>query len=168
MGLTLPWLSSCQTSTDTITSTSPEGQTQTNPVCDVINIHDGDTMRVSCGGEVVRVRLNCIDAPELAQRPWGTASRDYLRQITPARVAIQSLSTDRYGRTIAEVYAPQDQRRSLNLQLVSAGQAVVYGKYCKSPVYRGVERRAQEAAVGLWRQPGLHQEPWAYRAAKRS
>ena len=42
--------------------------------CRVLNVHDGDTLRVHCGlgsdrRSTHKIRLYCIDAPELAQAP---------------------------------------------------------------------------------------------------
>jgi endonuclease YncB( thermonuclease family) len=38
-------------------------------MCRVNSIHDGDTLRVTCNGQREQLRLYCIDAPELDQRP---------------------------------------------------------------------------------------------------
>lgn len=44
----------------------------------VVSIGDGDTIRVRKAGRLVTVRLACIDAPELAQAPYGAKARRYL------------------------------------------------------------------------------------------
>lgn len=71
---------------------------------------DGDSLR--CGSE--RVRLLGIDAPEMGHCQSGRrcaagnpiASRDNLRRlIARGPVRIDRVSKDRYGRTIAVVYA---------------------------------------------------------------
>src|SRR5919106_2771752 len=54
--------------------------------CRVLNVHDGDTLRVRCGlgsdrQRQIKVRLYCIDTPELAQVAWGKISRDHLRRL---------------------------------------------------------------------------------------
>ncbi len=38
---------------------------------EVLSIGDGDTIRVRQAGKAMTVRLACIDAPEMAQRPYG-------------------------------------------------------------------------------------------------
>jgi hypothetical protein len=45
----------------------------------VRSIGDGDTLRVKQGGRTITVRLACIDAPEMAQRPHGPRAREYLQ-----------------------------------------------------------------------------------------
>jgi endonuclease YncB( thermonuclease family) len=73
------------------------------------NCHDGDTCTTTSGE---KIRFACIDAPELKQ-PYGIASRDYLRSLLGLRsrsllknrsVAIVRTDTDRFGRTVAELY----------------------------------------------------------------
>ncbi|MFM9110392.1 MAG: thermonuclease family protein, partial [Prochlorococcaceae cyanobacterium] len=41
----------------------------------VLSVGDGDTLRVSRAGQLLTIRLACIDAPEMAQTPWGPQSR---------------------------------------------------------------------------------------------
>jgi endonuclease YncB( thermonuclease family) len=87
--------------------------------CTVVkgSVHDGDTFRVDCDGQRLKIRFACIDAPEIRQEN-GIASRDHLRSIlnrADNRVGIKEVDTDRYGRTVAEVYA--------NGQLVQLQQA---------------------------------------------
>jgi endonuclease YncB( thermonuclease family) len=139
--------------------------------CRVNSIHDGDTLRAFCNGDKVNVRLHCIDAPEIAQRPWGKESRDYLRRITPGTITLRRLDTDRYGRVIGEAFAGADADTAgsepLNLAMVSAGQAVVYPQHCRDGRYFAAQDRAREAGSGIWARAGDHQQPWNYRRARR-
>ena len=90
--------------------------------------YDGDTCRTSSGE---RIRLACIDAPELrgkmADPVRGKAARDYLRSLVTKRiVGIRRINTDRYGRTVAELFVDEDNVQQL---LVAAGYAEIYKKY---------------------------------------
>ncbi|MFB1487761.1 MULTISPECIES: thermonuclease family protein [unclassified Thiocapsa] len=129
--------------------------------CTVASIHDGDTLRAECHGEHLQVRLYCIDAPELAQRPWGPDSRDHLRRITPRTISLRLVDTDRYGRRVGEVLTTDGE--SLNLAMVSAGQAAVYPRYCRDQRFFAAERAARSGGLGIWSSPGDHQHPWDYR-----
>jgi endonuclease YncB( thermonuclease family) len=71
--------------------------------CSVNSIHDGYTLRVTCEGARVKVRLYCIDTPELAQPPWGGECRDYLRSLVGYNVILLDHGKDRYGRVLGEV-----------------------------------------------------------------
>ena len=74
--------------------------------CQVASIYDGDTLRATCSGIKLKIRLYCIDTPEMQQKPWGSESRDYLRRLTPRVVSLKIHDTDRYGRKVAEVIDP--------------------------------------------------------------
>ncbi|MGM1051816.1 MAG: thermonuclease family protein [Pseudomonadota bacterium] len=136
------------------------GGGQGGQACRVLNIYDGDTVTVTCSGQRERVRLYCIDAPEMDQAHWGRQSRDTLRRITPSHVSIVTHDRDRYGRVIGELF---DGERSLNMALVEAGEAVVYPQYCSERRYAVAERLARQAGLGVWGQPGLQQRPWEWR-----
>ena len=41
----------------------------------VLSVGDGDTLRVADGARRLTVRMACIDAPEMAQSPYGSAAR---------------------------------------------------------------------------------------------
>ncbi len=135
-------------------------------VCPVLSIHDGDTMTVQCDGRKVRVRLYCIDAPEMGQKPWGSLSRNHLRSITASSVRLVVHGRDRYGRVIAEIFNTGENQRNLNIDQVGAGEAAIYEKYCTSTKYKDVEDQARVNEIGIWRMEGLHQSPWEWRATR--
>ena len=96
---------------------------QARETCTVDHCHDGDTCTLVCAGERVKVRLHCIDAPEMSQAPWGANSRDYLRQHarTGAAVELVSITRDKYRRTVGVLLLDGV---NLNLNQVHAGWAV--------------------------------------------
>ncbi|AFY29056.1 thermonuclease family protein [Cyanobium gracile] len=108
----------------------------------VRSIGDGDTLRVVEGGRSVTIRLACIDAPEKAQRPYGQASRAALMTLAPvgSEVSLRVKTTDRYGRTVAEVLRGG---QNVNVQLLRQRQAFAYRQYlrqCDAAAYLGAER----------------------------
>lgn len=133
--------------------------------CEVFSIYDGDTLTVFCNKKKVKVRFNCIDTPEMKQKPWGRISRDYLRQITPKFVDLRIFTKDRYGRYVADVMAGSE---NLNLRMVSDGYAAVYSKYCKSDDFFVAESAAKSNLKGIWGKEGLHQSPWVWRKLNRA
>lgn len=157
LSLTVPWaLKGCS-----IPTTGTAGQVYND--CSVLSIYDGDTMTVACAGRKMKVRLYCIDAPEMGQEPWGRESRDHLRAITPPTVRIVVRDRDRYGREVAEVIVPDDSEENLNRAQVWAGQAAVYRRYCSDETYTEAENAARLLPGGIWREVGTHQSPWRYR-----
>jgi endonuclease YncB( thermonuclease family) len=49
----------------------------------VLSVGDGDSLRVRSAAGPLTIRLACIDAPELAQAPYGAADRASLRRLAP-------------------------------------------------------------------------------------
>ena len=138
------------------------------PTATVLSIGDGDTLRVRQGGRAITIRLACIDAPETAQSPWGQQARRHLQQHLPIgrTVSLDVKTTDRYGRTVAEVISDIN----INLVLVEDGQAFAYRQYmdgCDAKEYLDAEYRASRRRYGIWQVPGGITRPWDYRRTRR-
>ena len=72
----------------------------------IATCYDGDTCTTTTGE---RVRLACIDTPELvckrAESAPAKAARDHLRNLVVGKkVGIRRITEDRYGRTVAELF----------------------------------------------------------------
>ena len=135
----------------------------------VLSIGDGDTIRVRQSGRAVTVRLACIDAPETAQSPHGKQARSYLQQRLPVgrEVRLEVKTTDRYGRSVAEVISDIN----INLALVEDGQAFAYRQYlsgCDAKEYLDAEYRASRRRYGIWQVEGGITRPWDFRRGRRS
>ena len=135
----------------------------------VVSIGDGDTIRVRQAGKAITVRLACIDAPELAQSPWGPQARSYLQQRLPigSEVTLEVKSTDRYGRSVAEVIS----EININLAMVEDGQAFADRQYlggCDAKEVLDAEYRASRRRYGVWQVPGGITRPWDFRRGRRS
>lgn len=137
------------------------------PTCEVTKVIDGDSVMLVCDGRPLEVRLYCIDAPEMSQRPWGRRSREHLREIIPDQVKLISHDTDRYGRLVGELLGTDERRENINLLQVHAGQAAVYHRYCKHKVYTRAEQMARDIKSGIWESRGLHRKPWKYRRSQQ-
>ena len=90
--------------------------------------YDGDTCTTSTGE---KIRLACINTPELRGRRAdpvpAKAARDHLRSMVVGRdVTIRRVTTDRYGRTVAELFV-----NGTNVQqaMVASGNADIYWRY---------------------------------------
>ena len=136
---------------------------------EVLSIGDGDTIRVRQGDRAITVRLACIDAPEMAQRPYGQQARSYLQQRLPIgrEVTLEVKTTDRYGRSVAEVISDIN----INLAMVEDGQAFAYRQYlggCDAEEYLDAEYRASRRRYGVWQVPGGITSPWDFRRGRSS
>lgn len=128
----------------------------------VIAVRDGDTLTVRTpAGASERVRLTEIDAPESAQ-PYGGQSRRKLRQLVAAGpVRLERAGSDRYGRTLARVYAGG---HDVNKAMVRSGAAWVYDAYSTDPAFEPLEAAARAERAGLWSQPATEVvAPWLWR-----
>ena len=102
------------------------GQTSEKVV--ITSCYDGDTCTSSTGE---KIRLACIDTPELrgkrAEPVTAKAARDYLRELVVGRqVTVRRITTDRYGRTVAELFVNGS---NVQQQLVASGHASIYWRY---------------------------------------
>jgi len=102
----------------------------------------------------------------LKQKPFGESSRQRLKALLPTGtpVTLRVIDTDRYGRTVAEVFKGS---QSINLVMVQEGQAVIYRKYfsgCRGNKgqYEQAEMRAKQRKSAFWRQDDLVM-PWDFR-----
>ena len=94
----------------------------------ITSCYDGDTCTSSTGE---RIRLACIDTPELrgkrAEPVLAKEARNYLRELVVGRkVTIRRITTDRYGRTVAELFLDGS---NVQQQLVASGHASIYWRY---------------------------------------
>jgi len=149
--------------------TWPAGLSAQGLTAIVLSIGDGDTIRVRQAGKALTVRLACIDAPETAQSPHGQQARAYLQQRLPIgrEVSHDIKTTDRYGRSVAEVISDIN----INLVMVEDGQAFAYRQYlggCNAKEYLDAEYRASRRRFGVWQVQGGITRPWDFRRGRRS
>ena len=92
------------------------------------NCYDGDTCTTTYNE---KIRLACIDAPEIkgkrADPEKAKYVRDYLNNLIKGKeIKIRRITYDRYGRTVAELYK---NKKNIQKHLVDLGLAKVYKKY---------------------------------------
>ena len=133
-------------------------------ICLVVAISDGDTLTARCGApgayHQVKVRIAAIDAPE-SRQAFGQKSRQNLAHLCfRQRATLQTLETDSYGRTVANVRCGGTDVASAQ---VRAGLAWVYIPYAKAhPHLAPLQHQARSNGTGLWSQR-RPQAPWDYR-----
>ena len=121
---------------------------------------DGDTIAV--GGQV-RVRLFGIDAPEMDQ-PGGVDAKHHLEALIAGRpVRVRVRATDKYGRTVAQVFNSEGE--DVGRAMVANGYARAYTSFTRA--YAHDERVAKWRKNGLWSQGALSIHPQAWRQSRR-
>ena len=94
----------------------------------IASCYDGDTCTTTTGE---RVRLACIDTPELvgkrAEPVPAKAARDHLRNLVVGKkVGIRRITDDRYGRSVAELFLGE---KNIQQAMVASGHAEIYWRY---------------------------------------
>lgn len=132
--------------------------------CKVVGVSDGDTIIcLTDNKKQIKVRLNQIDAPEKSQA-FGTAAKQALSgYVFGKTVSLKTNGTDKYGRTIAEVYVGD---KNINKAMVADGYAWAYREYMKDSEYARLEKSARVGTKGLWSQPNAIY-PSDFRRGKR-
>ena len=92
------------------------------------NCYDGDTCTTESGE---KIRLARIDAPEIrgknADPLKAKASKEFINNLlSNKKVKIKRIDTDRYGRTVAEIFVEGTNIQKL---MVQNGFAKIYRKY---------------------------------------
>lgn len=133
----------------------------------VIGVADGDTLKVQRGSEKIKIRLYGVDTPETKQ-PYGNIAKKVTNALVRGKmVEVQTVTSDRYGRTVGLVSVDG---KSLNKHLVQKGYAWVYPQYCKKSFcnsWKSIEVSARMQERGMWKDPNIV-PPWEYRHQKRS
>ena len=136
----------------------------------ILEVHDGDSLKIDNQNRPLHIRLNHIDAPELEQKPWGELSRQKLNTLIKeckAELVLEKSGTDHYGRTLAELFCGSE---SLNQKMISTGLATVYiyAKFqnrTQKRNYLNSIRLARLHRLGFW-STGLI-NPYHWRAAHK-
>jgi micrococcal nuclease len=138
-------------------STVPPNPDSASDTCHVEFVADGDTLRCADGRWI---RLLLIDAPEMAQVPYGEAARDWLEEKTPPR-------RDVFGRELAYLYLADE---------VMVNEAMAFDGYVVPLVIppngrhetaiRQAVASAMAAGRGLWGTWGFSCLPVDFRAGR--
>ena len=110
----------------------------------VIRVVDGDTVHLVIDRgmhdySLEKVRLAGIDAPELRPRVGSPSQRTHERALAEAstqrlrelilhkEVVIRTAKAGKFGRWLAQIYLPDDNKTTANQVLLDEGHAVEYG-----------------------------------------
>ena len=123
---------------------------------DVHRVYDGDTIELDDGR---KIRLIGVDAPEVAspysrEEPFGKQSKHYLEKLLLGEkvyIKIGSAQFDKYGRTLAYVYADDV---LVNGRIIKDGWARAYLRfdYQYKDLFVAYEKEAKARGLGMWRQ----------------
>lgn len=136
----------------------------------VIYVSDGDTISVKklekgvITGELIKVRLLGIDAPETKQ-DYGYESKEALmKMIKDKNIKIKGKAKDRYGRLLGVIYHNE---KNINEEMVKSGNAWWYEEYDKkNEIMKQYEENAKKNKLGLFSKKNPI-APWEFRKNKK-
>jgi endonuclease YncB( thermonuclease family) len=129
------------------------------PVVQVERVVDGDTLRLTDGRNVRMIGLNTTEMGRNGRsaEPFAEAAKRRLQALVDASdgqvgLRVGEQGKDRYGRTLANVYARSG--ANLEAQLLSEGlgyQVAISPNVALVDCQQAAERIARQARLGLWR-----------------
>jgi micrococcal nuclease len=144
---------------------------QKMPEARVLAVNDGDTVTIRMNGKKYRTRLVGLDAPELAQEPWGRLSQKHLRKLLKEsswRVSVETdiVQFDKYDRLLVYLWTASGQM--VNERMLRDGYAVLFTIQPNSAYverFRKAQQSAREEKRGIWGPDGLKERPLDYKKA---
>lgn len=127
----------------------------------VVEVVDGDTVRLAHDGKVETVHLLHIDAPELAQ-PYGLKAKQYCQDLCLAeQVRVVWEERDERGALLGMVH--EEDGFNVNFEMVKAGLAWDARAQTNDRTLAELEAEARKAKRGLWAD-SRPVPPWEFRA----
>ncbi len=126
----------------------------------VVQVVDGDTLKVALGGRRETIRLIGVDTPETVhpQKPdehFGKEASAFTRRAALGQLVrleddAQDRNRDKYGRLLRYVFLPDG--KLLNAEIIVQGYGHAYTRFpfARLEEFRVLEREAREASRGLW------------------
>lgn len=136
----------------------------------VIKVSDGDTISVKklknnvLDGDLIKVRLYGVDAPEKDQDFGYESKKALMNYVSNKMIEIDIKSKDRYGRSVGILYVDG---RNINEELLRDGYVWYYEQYDKNNERsRLLQENAMKNKLGLFAKKG-YVEPWNFRKQKK-
>lgn len=116
----------------------------------VLEVIEGDLLRVLHQGKSTSVRLSDVDCPEVDQAFFMRAKQFSVMLVFSGPVTVKVKGLDIHGIAVGEVTL-LDKGLNLNKELVKAGLAWWQMKKSDDPSYGDLEKKAREMKIGLWK-----------------
>ena len=152
-----------------------------SPVPEKGNLFSGKVTRVLSGQavevhltgtlDVVKVRIEGIDAPDWRQSPWGKAAQQKLSDLVMGKsiaIEAENIESDRYNRIKGHLWQGQT---LVSQQLVEAGCVLANDRYIHShsKLLRESQEYARLMGYGIWNpQQAMRYTPSQFRSQNKS
>ena len=132
----------------------------------VLYVSDGDTISVKKiingekSGDLIKIRLFGIDAPETSQDYGYESKMVLMSMVKDKNIEIENRGKDRYDRVLAIVY---HEKNNINEEMVKQGHAWWYEEYDKNnEKMKKYQENARKNRLGLFVKKG-YMPPWEFR-----
>jgi micrococcal nuclease len=126
----------------------------------VLEVIDGDTLKVEVNGKQETVRLLLIDTPESVHptkpvQPFGVEASDYVKKLLPkgteVKLELDVRERDKYGRLLAYVWVEGKMVNELLLEQGYARVAYVFEPNTKYvDEFRAIQEKARKKELRIW------------------
>jgi len=125
------------------------------------DVYDGDTFKLLENGQLIKVRIYGIDAPE-ANQEYGKESGNALRKLIDGKeIRLRIENKDHYGRTVGEPWLGDS--INVSLWMIKNGNAWWYKSYSKKRTdLEAAEAEAKSKKLGIW-EKNEQIPPWDFR-----
>ncbi len=121
--------------------------------------YDGDTVKIEDNGQVFKLRITDIDAPERNQSYGFKSRRALMKLCSHTDINYQITGLDKYQRKLGKLQCNQ---QDVSLYMLQSGHAWFGNHYSSDHTLLLAQQQAQQARLGLW-----HAEnptpPWKWR-----
>jgi endonuclease YncB( thermonuclease family) len=163
-------------SSNALNHCSPPSTANNVPVpCVIVKAVDADTVVVErADHSQVKVRLAFVDAPEISHRPrevdqpGGQEALSYVKDNWLGKEVTVTVKGESYGRTVATIATNEEKPKSMGLDLVAKGLAMVDERYSRNAALLDAQKKAQEQKLGIWKSGTQVEAPWDFRKRART
>ncbi|MFC1586739.1 thermonuclease family protein [Planctomycetota bacterium] len=129
-------------------------------LCDIVQVIDGDSLRLQYKDQTIDLRLDGIDSPELSQAYGSEAKHNLELLIRDQMLKLRTQGKDVHGRLLGELFLADGS--SINREMIRSGYAWWFRDFSDDKTLGELEVEARQAKRGLWRDKNPV-PPWIYR-----
>jgi micrococcal nuclease len=126
---------------------------------EITYFYDGDTVKIKDASYEYKLRITDIDAPERNQTYGIKSRRALINFCKNAKVQVQLLGTDKYGRKLGKL---ECNNQDVSFYMLENGDAWFYEQYSSDSALELAELEARNHKRGLW-QSQHSTPPWVWR-----
>jgi endonuclease YncB( thermonuclease family) len=101
-------------------------------------------------------------------QPGGQEALSYVKDNWLGKEVTVTVKGESYGRTVATIATNEEKPKSMGLDLVAKGLAMVDERYSRNAALLDAQKKAQEQKLGIWKSGTQVEAPWDFRKRART